>query len=624
VAATIARALDLRESGGRSARELLVEHLRERQVLLVPDNFEHLLDAGPLLAELLQGCPRLALLVTSRAALRLRSERRLAVAPLATPAEQSSSAEAVASSPAVRLFMDRARTIAPDFVLDPETTPQVAAICRRLDGMPLALELAAARVRLLAPDALLRRLERRLPLLTGGAPDLPERQQTLKQTLAWSHDLLGPGAQVLFRRLAVFEGGGTLEAVERVCNEQPQENTRDGTLSATNVLGADDLLEKLQALVDNSLVLPIQTPTGQHVFAMLETVREYAQERLRQSGEMEQSRTRHLFWCLGLAEDAAPELTGPRQGLWLDRLDEVLDNLRAALNWAQASGQTEVGLRLAGALGRFWSTRRYVGEGREWLERFLEADAAGQSVPAVRAAASYAAGLLANIQGDYAWAVHRLDESTALYREAGDLLGAVRAQDTRGGVVYDQGQLADALVQWEQTLILARAAGSLGDVAHLVGNQGEALFHMGDLAGAETHHTEALAFARHAGRSDVEAMQLGDLGNVARERGDLALATDLQRQALVDAVRAMKAEGSGLLSTIGSLALCRSLLRGGLVDRFRVVMFPVITGATGSERIYDGYPDVALEMIDSRTFDGRIQLVEYRPRVLDHPPLATA
>jgi len=534
VPATIAHALEVREAAGRSARELLLEYLPDRQLLLVLDNFEHVLGAAAtLLAELLQGCPRLALLVTSRAPLRLRAEQRFDVAPLPAPAAQDvPSVDAIAASPAVRLFVERAQAISPDFLLDASNARVVAAICRQLDGIPLAIELAAARVGLLRPDALLRRLAQRLPLLTGGPADLPERQQTLTKTLAWSHDLLAPGAQALFRRLAVFEGGGTLEAVERVGVEPPWENTRAGALSPTSVSGADDLLETLQALVDNSLLLPIQTPTGQQVFAMLETVREYAGERLRQSGEMEEIRTRHLFWYLDLAEDAAPELTGPRQGLWLDRLDEVLDNLRAALNWAQASGQTEVGLRLAGALGRFWSTRRYVGEGREWLERFLDADAAGQCAPVMRASASYAAGVLANIQGDHARAVRRLDESTSLYQAAGDLIGAVRAQDTRGGVVYDQGHLAEALALWEQTLVLARAAGSLGDVAHLVGNQGEVLFHMGDLAGAEAHHTEALAIARQAGRTDVEAMQLGDLGNVARQRGDLPLATDLQRQAL--------------------------------------------------------------------------------------------
>jgi predicted ATPase len=217
VPATLAHALQVPGSGGRNARELLLEHLRERQLLLVLDNFEHLLGAAPLLAELLESCPRLALLVTSRTVLRLRVEQRFRVAPLAAPADQSASTEVIASSPAVRLFVDRARAVEADFVLDASNARQVGAICRRLEGMPLAIELAAARVRLLRPEALLRRLERRLPLLIGGSTDLPQRQQALGSTLAWSHDLLGLAQQVLFRRLAVFAGGWTLEAAEAVC-----------------------------------------------------------------------------------------------------------------------------------------------------------------------------------------------------------------------------------------------------------------------------------------------------------------------------------------------------------------------------------------------------------------------
>ncbi len=282
VPATIAWALDLREQGGPSARELLLAHLRARRLLLVLDNFEHLLGAAPLLAELCAGCPRLALLVTSRAALRLRAERRFSVPPLAVPAEQPASDEepalaAPAAAPAVRLFVERAQAVAPTFVLDRRNAPAVAAICRRLEGMPLALELAAARVGLLSPEALLRRLERRLPLLVGGAPDLPERQQALRHTLAWSHDLLGPGEQVLFRRLAVFVGGWTLADAEAVC--------------ADAELPAGAVLERLQALVDSSLiqVYRLDEPTSEPRFGMLETVREYALEQLAARGEAETS-----------------------------------------------------------------------------------------------------------------------------------------------------------------------------------------------------------------------------------------------------------------------------------------------------------------------------------------------
>jgi predicted ATPase len=317
--ATIAHALEVRESGGRSARELLLAHLRAPQLLLVLDNFEHLLGATALLAELLEGCPRLAVLATSRAALRLRAEQRLRVAPLPAPAHELQSIDAIAASPAVCLFVERAQAVAPEFVLDAASAPGVAAICRRLDGMPLAIELAAARVGLLRPEALLQRLGHRLQLLTSGPADLPERQQTLRATLAWSHDLLGRPEQMLFRRLAVFVGGWTLEAAESVC--------------AGADLPPQEVLERLGVLVDNSLVHPLDRAASEPRFAMLETVREFAQELLIASGEAEAVRARQLGYYLQLAEAAMPELQGAAQVRWLDRLEAEHDNFRLVLAW---------------------------------------------------------------------------------------------------------------------------------------------------------------------------------------------------------------------------------------------------------------------------------------------------
>jgi predicted ATPase/transcriptional regulator with XRE-family HTH domain len=530
VPATIANALEVRESSRRGSYEQLLAYLRERQVLLVLDNFEHLQGAVPLLAELLETCPRLALLVTSRVALRLRSEHRFAVTPLAVPnlsAEPTLSE--IAAAPAVQLFVERAQAVAQHFVLDATTAPAVAAICQRLDGMPLSLELAAARSGLLQPGALLRRVERRLPLLTGGTADLPERQQTLLNTLAWSHDLLQPREQTLFRRLAVFQGGSTLEAAERVCTAQ---QTSGAARAIEADLGADELIEAVQTLIDNSLLRPVRAETGERLLVMLETVREYALDCLARSGEAERIQDRHLAWSVELAERAAQEMSGPLQGVWLVRLDRMLDNVRAALTWARASRRIEPGLRVAGSLGWFWSIRRHVSEGREWLEALLQSAAEEEVAAAVRATACYAAGLLASIQGDYVWAIHRLEQSIPLYRAAGDTVGAVRARNTRGGVAFDQGNLAEALELWTQTAGQARATGDLGEMAHAVGNQGEALFHMGNVTAAEQRHVEALALARQAGRTDLEAMQLGNLGNVARKRGELALASKLHRQAL--------------------------------------------------------------------------------------------
>jgi predicted ATPase len=519
ITATISSALSVYEGGNQGTWELLVGYLRERRVLLVIDNVEHVLRGAQVLGELLSECPGIALLATSRIALRLRAERRFAVEPLGQPLEQEPSLEAIAAAPAVRLFVERAATIAPSFALDCDNAAAVAAVCRRLGSLPLAIELAAARVGVLGIVPLLQRLDRPLPLLTSGAPDLPERQRTLRNTLVWSHALLGSQEQVLFRRLSVFAGGWTLSAAEAVCS------------------GADlpihDVLGRLEALVDNSLIRRLDVGEEEPRFGMLEIVREYAAERVVECGEWRMLRARHRDWCLTLAEQAVSELIGSQQASWLERLDRALDNLRLALSWMYDEQQIELGLRLAGALGRFWSTRRYVTEGREWLERLL-APASALGLPAsLRAQASYAVGVLASIQGDPINAAMRLEESIELYHLAGDRVGGVRALNTRGGVSYDQGHLAFAAALWAQSLAQARIAGDLGEAAHAVGNLGEAYFHMGDLTAAEASHTEALALAQRAGRIDLEAMQRGNLGNVARERGDLLSATVLQRQALV-------------------------------------------------------------------------------------------
>ncbi|MBV9581726.1 MAG: XRE family transcriptional regulator, partial [Chloroflexi bacterium] len=372
VAATIARALKLREAG---AREQLPAYLHARQLLLVLDNFEHLLGAGPLLAKLLAECPAVALLVTSRAALHLRGEQRFPVAPLATPVDGSASLEAIGGAPAVRLFVERARAADPAFVLEATNAQAVAGVCRRLEGLPLTLELAAARASLLSPEALLRRLERRLPVLTGGAADLPERQQTLRSTLVWSFDLLEPAAQVLFRRLAVFVGGWTLEAAEAIC--------------ADATLAAGDVLNRLQELVDSSLVRRLETGTREPRYGQLETVREYAGEELVTSGELERIRAAHAVFYTRLAEPAAaaqtsaPWVGGQAPALTdaaLDRLEAELDNLQAALDWWATTGRPAEGLHLAVGLSPLWSRRGHYAAGRRWLEALLEL--ADQPAPA--------------------------------------------------------------------------------------------------------------------------------------------------------------------------------------------------------------------------------------------------
>ncbi len=515
VPATISWTLGLREAGGRSARDLLLAHLAERHVLLVVDNFEHLLGASTLLAELLAGCARLALLVTSRAVLNLRGEHRFEVAPLAPPAADVQSAEEVALSPAVQLFLERASAVAPDFALDATNAAAVAGVCRRLDGMPLALELAAARIPMLSPAGLLRRLERRLDLLTGGASDLPERQRTLRDTLAWSYELLDEAERTLFRRLSVFVGGWTLESAEMVCSGEH--------------LPAVDVLNVLGSLTDKSLVQRLGGPIAEPRFGMLESVREYGLEQLEACGETAAARRRHLDWCLALAERLAPERFDPAQAAILKHEQ---DNLRAALDWAREHREVALGLRMAGALAGFWWVNGYPREGSAWLDPLL-ALAEGAEVPtAVRAKALHGAAVLANAQGEYARSKAQLTQSVALFRESGDVLGTARAIASLGGTAYDEGDLDGALGLWTESLALARDAGDPGEVAESLGCLGEAAYHLGDLEGAARCLVEASAIARQAGRTDIEAWELGGLANVARRQGDLASATALQRRAL--------------------------------------------------------------------------------------------
>jgi predicted ATPase len=519
VPATVAHSLGVVESGGRSARDLLPEHLSERQLLLLLDNFEHVVPAAALLTDLLATCPGLSLLVTSRAALRLRGEQRFEVAPLAAP-EPKASLSAIATSAAVCLFVERAQSLAPDFELETSNAFDVAAICNRLDGLPLAIELAAAQVGLLPPAELLRRLQHRLSVLTEGAADLPKRQQTLRGTLAWSLDLLDAQARVLFARLAVFVGGWTVDSAEAV--------------AADPTLPADALLDVLQVLLDGSLVYRVDELAVDPRFDMLGTVREYGLACLADSREEVTIRNRHLDLFLTRAEQANAELFGPRLADSLARLDRDLANLRAALEWAWAQQDVISGLRLAGALAPFWRTRGYASEGRAQIDRVIARmdDMQLDVPPAVRARALEGAGMLANSHGDQQHAVQCLDRAVPLYRQAGDALGAVRALNARSGVDYDRGDLQEAMARLSQCVVLAREANDLGEVARALANLGEVYFHLGDVELAATHHEQALVLARQVGRVDVVAYQLGDLGNVARRRGQLERAASLHREAL--------------------------------------------------------------------------------------------
>jgi predicted ATPase len=383
VSTAIAQALGVPEVGGRSIIEELKEQLQTRELLLVLDNFEHVLASAPLVGELLGTCPRLSILVTSRAVLRLARERVVDVPPLATPdPDQRADIETVGKYEAIRLFCERAQAVQSDFVLTTKNARAVLRICQRLDGLPLAIELAAARVRLFAPQALVGYLSRRLDLLTGGARDVPVRHQTLRGAIAWSYDLLPSTEQRLFARLAVFAGGFTLQAVEAVADA-------DGRLGIS-------VMDGLAALVEQSLVRRLEEFEDAR-FGVLETIHEYASDRLVASGEDVATHERHAAYFLALAEAAEP-YKGPRQAWWLNQLELEHDNLRAALRWYVDRGQTEQALRLAGALSRFWLGRGHLSEGRERLTEVLRLREAGMGHgprTAPRATALHGAGTLA-------------------------------------------------------------------------------------------------------------------------------------------------------------------------------------------------------------------------------------
>jgi predicted ATPase/transcriptional regulator with XRE-family HTH domain len=419
VSGALAQKLGVRERGGQPLLERLKDELRDKRMLLLLDNFEQVVDAAPLLAELLAATARLKVLVTSREHLHLRGEQELAVQPLALPDPANLPAlDRVAQYAAIALFVERAQASQADFQLTSANAPAIAEICVRLDGLPLAIELAAARLKLFAPEALLARLSSRLALLSGGPRDLPARQHTLRNTIDWSYRLLTPEEQALFARLGVFVGGCTLEAVESVCN------------------AADDLpiemLDGLQTLVDHSLLRQEVRSAGTPRFIMLETIREYAVEQFEASGFATLIRQRHATYYLALAEATEPLLRTANQMRWLNRLEAELDNIRAALQWFSAGGELAAGLRLGGALWQFWAMGGHVNEGIECLKAQLALaehapESHGDVLVGSRAKAWFAVGMLSYIQGDWYATRSSLEASVALFRTAQERWSLARA-----------------------------------------------------------------------------------------------------------------------------------------------------------------------------------------------------
>lgn len=563
VMAAIAQAVGLPTTGAQSLEASLCDALADKQVLLVLDNCEQALAAAPYIGHFLGACPHVKVIATSREILRVRGEHELSVAPLAlADLAHLPPIEDLERYAAVDLFMQRARAVKPTFALSEENGRVVAEICVHLDGLPLAIELAAARIKLLPPRALLTRLDYRLRLLTHGMQDLPERLHTLRSAVAWSYDLLTAEEQRLFARLAVFNGRWTLEAAEAICAAPGEQGT--------------ETLELLTSLVDKSLVQQEEAASGEVRFRMLETIREYAREQLEARSDIEALRRRHAEHYVAYAEGAEPHFTGPEQALWLDRMAAEQGNAREALywaidhakgsddreNWQQRQGEAvrdgealELGLRLAGALGVFWSIRGPLSEGRVWLEELLLLAAAREQrgsgmaqaatrrrTIAVRAKALRAAAQLAEHEYNFKRASAWLEESVRLYQELGDREGEAAVLNRLGIATLDAGRYSEATAWFERCLALRREAGDSRGMAGSLTNMGVVALHLGEYAQASSWLADALACFREVGDISASgevatptvgiANVLANLGVVTYYRGEYDGAAALLRQCL--------------------------------------------------------------------------------------------
>jgi len=544
VPSAILQALGIKEAGEQSAREKLKEILRDLSsgsMLLVLDNFEHLVAGASVVTELLATSASLKILVTSRAALHLYGEQEFPVPPLALPnARALPPVDALSQYSAIALFVQRAVASKPDFELTGENAPAVVEICTRLDGLPLAIELAAARIKVLSPASMTKRLASRLKLLTGGSRDLPQRQQTLRAAVDWSHDLLSAAEQKLFRRLSVFVGGCNRESAEAVCDTK-----RDLDL---------DLLDGMASMVDKSLLQQIQHATGESRFAMLETIREYALEKLEASGEKAITKRAHAAYCLVLAEEDVAEENDTAGTDWLYRLAAEHDNFRAALEWLIEAQDAEWGLRLGCGLFRFWETSEYLFEGRDALTRLLKMPGAAGATTG-RARACFAAGALADEQGDYAAGDTLIRESLEIARRLDDKEAvavylnalAINAR-SRGELALAQSLLEECLTNWRQTENQEAVARSLSNLGNIVQMQG-------DYSRATTIYDECRSIFEGLGDSIGAAWSMNSQGDVFRDQGLYPAAAALYGQCLQLFRELGDPWGiAGTLADLGSLA----------------------------------------------------------------------
>jgi predicted ATPase/class 3 adenylate cyclase len=534
---TIAATLGVRERGAQALQETLAAYLTDKRLLLVLDNFERLLAAATVVSDVLRSGAGISVLVTSREPLRLRGEREFAIAPLLLPDEGLKELSVLARVPAVELFVQRAQAVRPDFALTAANAAAVAAICRRLDGLPLAIELAAAQVRILPPRALLARLRRSLPMLTAGARDAPERQRTLRATITWSYDLLSLHEQSLFRQLGVFAGGWTIDAAETIAANE----------------GKGDVLGGLSALVDKSLVRQHEDAASEPRFRMLETIREYAQDQLATADETDDVQRRHAHYFLTLTETTSEALWQVTDPALLDRMARELDNCRAAFMWCDRQGDTEWGLRLAAGLGWFWFVRGLASEGRSRLEH---AAAAADVAPSVRAWALAWASPLALLQRDIAAATTMAETSVALWRKMGEeSLGLAAALVPLAQADGQRGEHARAQAHLDEALAIARALHHRFLTVFVLENLAGLALLRGDLAAAKAHVAEALPLQRQIGHTWGAPYALAVLGEIARREGNLADAAAHHREALGLAYhRGDRTFVGGCLMAIASIA----------------------------------------------------------------------
>jgi predicted ATPase/class 3 adenylate cyclase len=509
VPSAIAQALAISTTGSRRPIDALLDYLREKQTLLLLDNFEQVLEAAPIATQLLEGSAGLRVLVSSRAVLHVSGEQEFPVPPLALPDLKALPGLAALSQfEAVRLFIERAVAVKPDFHATNENAPAIAAICERVDGLPLAIELAAARVKLFSPQALLSRLEKSLSALGSGARDAPARQQTLRGAILWSYDMLEAGSRRLLARFSVFARGGNLEQAEPVCG--PADDV------------GRDIVDSLDQLADQSLLRRLPD-FDEPRFLMLQTIRDFAAEQLEESGEALLIRDRHLKAFITLAQQAQPQLFGPRRKEWLDRLEEDNDNFRAALEWAVATGDAQQAMSLSGSFWRFWQMRGHIHEGRARLGQILSLPTSGE-FPKERLAALEAAGGLAYWQADMEGAQHFYDDCLALTRQVGDRRAIANAiYNDAFPMLVNRTNIPRAKVLLEEALPLFRELGDDGGVARTLWGLGNAFYFDKEYAAAKPFLEEAQALFRRSDDRFMLAWSTHTLGLVAVGTGNFVI-----------------------------------------------------------------------------------------------------